>query len=33
MGQMAEKISKVDHEELLKILNTAFAEEWLASSQ
>ncbi len=33
MGQMAEKISKVDHEELLKILNTAFAEEWLAYYQ
>ncbi len=33
MGQMAEKISKVNHEELLKILNTAFAEEWLAYYQ
>ncbi len=30
---MAEKISKVNHEELLKILNTAFAEEWLAYYQ
>ena len=30
MGEMAQRISKVDKEELLKILNCAFAEEWLA---
>lgn len=33
MGQMALKISKTDHDELLKILNTAYAEEWLAYYQ
>ena len=33
MGEMAQKISKVDHEELLKVLNMAFAEEWLAYYQ
>lgn len=33
MGEMAQKISKVDKEELLKILNCAFAEEWLAYYQ
>ncbi len=33
MGQMAQKISQVDKEELLKILNVAFAEEWLAYYQ
>ena len=33
MGEMAQKISKVDHKELLDILNTAFAEEWLAYYQ
>ncbi|MBE6467547.1 MAG: ferritin [Alphaproteobacteria bacterium] len=33
MGEMAQKISKVDREELLKILNIAYAEEWLAYYQ
>lgn len=33
MGQMAQQISKVDHKELLDILNVAFAEEWLAYYQ
>lgn len=33
MGEMAQKISKVDQGELLKILNVAFAEEWLAYYQ
>lgn len=33
MGEMAQKISKVDKEELLKALNCAFAEEWLAYYQ
>lgn len=33
MGQVAQKISKVDHDELLKILNVAYAEEWLAYYQ
>ena len=33
MGEMAQRISKVDKEELLKILNCAFAEEWLAYYQ
>lgn len=33
MGEMAQKVSHVDHEELLKILNIAFAEEWLAYYQ
>ena len=33
MGQMAQKISAVDKEELLKILNVAYAEEWLAYYQ
>jgi bacterioferritin len=33
MGQMAQKISQVDNAELLKILNVAFAEEWLAYYQ
>lgn len=33
MGQMAQKISAVDREELLKILNIAYAEEWLAYYQ
>lgn len=33
MGQMAQKISKVDHEALLKLLNVAFSEEWLAYYQ
>ena len=33
MGEMAQKISKVDYEELLKALNIAFAEEWLAYYQ
>ena len=27
MGQMAQKISKVDHDELLKALNEALSEE------
>ena len=29
MGEMAKKISNIDNEELLKVLNEAFAEEWL----
>ena len=33
MGQMAQKICKVDHEKLLKILNEALSEEWLAYYQ
>lgn len=33
MGEMAQRISKVDKEELLKLLNCAFAEEWLAYYQ
>lgn len=33
MSQMAQKISQVDHAELLKNLNIAFAEEWLAYYQ
>ena len=33
MGQVAQKISKVDHNELLKTLNIAYAEEWLAYYQ
>lgn len=33
MGEMAQKISKVDYDELLKTLNIAFAEEWLAYYQ
>ncbi len=33
MGEMAQKIVKIDNEELLKILNQAFAEEWLAYYQ
>lgn len=33
MGQMAQKISAVDKEDLLKILNVAYAEEWLAYYQ
>lgn len=33
MGEMAQKISKVDKNELLKILKCAFAEEWLAYYQ
>ena len=33
MADMAQKISKVDHKELLEILNVAFAEEWLAYYQ
>ena len=33
MGQMAQKISKVDHDELLKALNEALWEEWLAYYQ
>ncbi len=33
MGEMAQKISKVDKDELLKVLNCAFAEEWLAYYQ
>ena len=30
---MAQKISKVDHDELLKALNEALSEEWLAYYQ
>ncbi len=33
MGEMTQKISKANKEELLKILNCAFAEEWLAYYQ
>lgn len=33
MGEMAQKISKVDRNELLDMLNVAFAEEWLAYYQ
>jgi len=33
MGEMARKICKLDINELLKILNEAFAEEWLAYYQ
>lgn len=33
MGEMAQKISNVNHAELLKMLNVAFAEEWLAYYQ
>ncbi len=33
MGEMAKKIIKSDIEELLKVLNEAYAEEWLAYYQ
>lgn len=33
MGEMAQKISKINQDELLKILNSAYAEEWLAYYQ
>jgi bacterioferritin len=33
MGEMAKRISKIDNSELIKILNCAFAEEWLAYYQ
>ncbi len=33
MGEMAKKISNVDHAELLNLLNVAYAEEWLAYYQ
>ena len=33
MGDIAQKIIKIDKDELLKELNTAFAEEWLAYYQ
>lgn len=33
MGEMAQKISQVDRNELLNMLNVAFAEEWLAYYQ
>ena len=33
MGEMAKKIVKVDVEQLIKILNEAYAEEWLAYYQ
>lgn len=33
MGEMAQKISTVDHAELLNLLNVAYAEEWLAYYQ
>jgi bacterioferritin len=33
MSEIAQKISKVDREELLKVLNIAYAEEWLAYYQ
>ena len=33
MGEMAQKIVKLDLDELIKVLNEAFAEEWLAYYQ
>ena len=33
MGEMAQKISQVDRNELLNMLNVAFADEWLAYYQ
>lgn len=33
MGEMAQKIIKLDLEQLLRVLNEAFAEEWLAYYQ
>lgn len=33
MGERAQEISKVNHDDLLKILNIAYAEEWLAYYQ
>jgi len=33
MGQSAQKISKVNHDELLDVLNRAYGEEWLAYYQ
>lgn len=33
MAEIAQKISKTNHQELLDILNIAFAEEWLAYYQ
>ena len=33
MGKTAEEISNIDNEELLKVLNEAYAEEWLAYYQ
>ena len=33
MGEMAKRITKIDTEELVKILNQAYAEEWLAYYQ
>lgn len=33
MGEMAQKIVKLDLEQLQKVLNEAFAEEWLAYYQ
>lgn len=33
MGEMAKKIAKTDYDELIKTLNIAFAEEWLAYYQ
>ena len=30
MGQMAQKIIKENKDEILKLLNTAYSEEWLA---
>ncbi|MBR5599544.1 MAG: ferritin [Alphaproteobacteria bacterium] len=33
MGEMAEKISKINKDELLNLLQSAFAEEWLAYYQ
>lgn len=33
MGELAQKISKVDKEALLKLLHCAYAEEWLAYYQ
>ena len=33
MGEMAKKIVKMDLDELLKVLNEAYSEEWLAYYQ
>lgn len=33
MGEMAKRISKIDNQELIRTLNEAYAEEWLAYYQ
>lgn len=33
MGEMAQKIVRIDRDNLLKVLNEAYAEEWLATYQ